>query len=306
MLAVGSLLALGVTSCSNPESDATAPRNASPGERLVVMSPSAAEMLEQLGLLDRVVAVGEYGPWPSPLAELPVAGGYATPNVEQVLALRADTVITVASEVAQDAHRKLEALGVEVLALDTSTHVGVFESLEQLGRAFDLNERAAEIHASLKDELAAIDAEAIGLPRPGVLFVVGRDPMYVAGPGSHVDGMIAQVGARNVAEELLAPYAQLSMEAVLEQMPDVIIDTSDNRAEASLGPIVGSWSRWPSIPAVGDGRVYRVHPSRLVIPGIRLPEMTRLMGRLIHPKRFGEPTAADFQPLESGDVGPPS
>jgi hypothetical protein len=37
-----------------------------------------------------------------------------------------------------------------------------------------------------------------------------------------------------------------------------------------------------------------VDPLRLVIPGPRLPQMTRLMGRLIHPEIFGEPSPEDF------------
>jgi iron complex transport system substrate-binding protein len=279
---------------------------ASTDARLVVMAPAAAEMLERLGLLDRVVAIGEYGPWPKSLRDLPVAGGYANPNIELVLDLRADTLITAESQAAGDAHRRLESLGVRVMALDTSTHEGVFRSLEELGSAFHREERAAEIVATLESELRTIEAEAADLPRRRVLFVVGRDPTFVAGPGSHIDRMIAEVGGLNVAGKLLAPYAQMSMEAVLEEMPEIIIDTSDNRPEAPLGRIVGSWSRWPSIPAVRDGRVYRVHPSRLVIPGVRLPEMTRRMGRLIHPEQFGEPDPADYLPLESEDGGPAS
>ena len=42
-------------------------------------------------------------------------------------------------------------------------------------------------------------------------------------------------------------------------------------------------------------RVYLVDPSRLVIPGIRLPEMTRLMGRLIQPEAFGQATDAELR-----------
>ena len=45
-------------------------------------------------------------------------------------------------------------------------------------------------------------------------------------------------------------------------------------------------------------------PIRLVIPGPRLPQMTRLMGRLIHPEIFGEPSAADFEALEGVDRAP--
>jgi ABC-type Fe3+-hydroxamate transport system substrate-binding protein len=88
------------------------------------------------------------------------------------------------------------------------------------------------------------------------------------------------------------------MEVILERAPEVIIDTSDNGEGALRGREAGPWSRWPFLPAVEQNRVYWVAPVRLVIPGPRLPQMTRLMGRLVHPEIFGEPSAEDFEALE--------
>ena len=43
-----------------------------------------------------------------------------------------------------------------------------------------------------------------------------------------------------------------------------------------------------------DDRVYWVDPSLLVIPGIRLPEMTLLMGKLVRPEVFGAPADGEL------------
>ena len=261
---------------------------------VVVMAPAAAEMLEALGLLNRVVGIAEFGPWPAEVAGLPSVGGYDSPNVEQVLGLGCDLLVTAASESAVAAHARLEGLGVPVLALDTSTHGGVFESLRQVGRVFHKEAGAAVVAREMRERLEALASLSSGLPERGVLFVVGRDPLYVAGPGSHIDEMIRRVGGRNVAHDALTPSQQVSLETILERKPDVIIDTSDNRPGASRGRRPGYWGRWSFLPAVRDDRVYAVEPARLVIPGIRLPEMTELMGRLIHPEAYGEPDEADL------------
>jgi ABC-type Fe3+-hydroxamate transport system substrate-binding protein len=109
-----------------------------------------------------------------------------------------------------------------------------------------------------------------------------------------------------VAHDALAPYQQLSIEAVLERAPEVIVDASDNRPGAPRGRLAGAWGRWDFLPAVRAERVYQVDPSRLVIPGLRLPEMARLMGELIHPESFGEAEPADFLARsDAGDVAPP-
>lgn len=252
------------------------------------MAPAAAGMLETLGAIDQVVGVGDYVTEPRSISGLPHVGAYDTPNVEQLLALRADLFLTTASESAHDAHRRLESFGITVLPLDTSTYDGVFTSLEQVGRALGRQERATELARSMRDQLQAIERRAAGADPRSVLFVVGRDPLFVAGPGSHADEMIALAGGTNVAHDSPSPYLQLSLEAALERMPDVIIDTSDNRPGATRGRQPGAWSRWQFLPAVRNDRVYHVDPQRLAIPGVRLPEMTLLMGRLIHPEIFGE------------------
>lgn len=254
------------------------------------MAPAAAEMLETLGAVDEVVGIGDFVTAPESITGLPRVGAYDAPNVEQLLELRTDLYLTVASEAARAAHARLEGFGITVVSLDTSTYEGVFTALEQVGRAVDRQERARETARAMRKQLQAIERIAAQAENRSVLFVVGREPLYVAGPGSHADEMISLAGGTNVAHDSPSPYLQMSLEAVLERMPEVIVDTSDNRPGAIRGRRIGSWGRWEFLPAVKNNRVYHVDPQRLAIPGVRLPEMTRLMGRLIHPETFGEAT----------------
>ncbi|NIM00511.1 MAG: ABC transporter substrate-binding protein [Acidobacteria bacterium] len=250
-------------------------------QRVVVFAPSAAEVLVALGLADRVVAVGSHGPWPEALAELESAGSFDRPDLERIVELESDLVLNTASVAAAGGHERLERLGVAVESLDTSTFAGVFSSLQRLGVVFDRESRAEEIATEIRHGLEQVRAATESLPRRSVLFVVGRDPLYVAGPGSHVDELIRLGAGTNVAHDATAPYQQFSVEAVLERRPEVIVDTSGD-AEY--------WARWPFLPAVRDGSVYRVEPDVLVIPGIRLPEMAHAMTELIHPGTFPQTT----------------
>jgi len=264
------------------------------GSRIIVMAPAAAEMLDAFDLADRVVGVGDFVSEASSYANLPRVGAYNAPSVERILELRADLFLTSASEAAATAHRRLESFGVHVVALDTSTYDGVLGAVSELGRLLEREAEARKLGRDIRDSLEKIRRTADGLTKRRVLFVVGRDPLYVAGPGSHVNEMIELVGGVNVLHDTSAPYQRASMEAVIERMPEVIIDTSSNRQGAPRGRLRGDWGRWEFLPAVQQERVYWVDPSRLVIPGIRLPEMTTLMGKLIHPEAFGEPSNAEL------------
>jgi ABC-type Fe3+-hydroxamate transport system substrate-binding protein len=298
-LLVGLLLYLLVAGCNGqPVPESPQPT----GYRIVSLAPAAAEMLEVLGRLDDMVGIGEFGPWPEGIEQLPVVGGYSSPNVEQVLTLDVDLLITAESQAGSPAHRRLEQLGVQVLALDTSTYEGIFESLIRLGEVLGLQTEAAAVVSDLQSALEAIEQRSAGLDKRSVLFVVGRDPLYIAGPGSHIDKMIALAGGQNVAHDAFSPYQQYSIETILERLPVVIIDTSDNRPGSPRGALAGSWDRWQFLPAVSASQVHHVDPAQLVIPGIRLPEMTERMGRFIHPEVFGNPTPADYGQPEIQDT----
>jgi iron complex transport system substrate-binding protein len=283
-------LSLSLAGCTNDGGAAS--RDDQAPQRIVVLAPAAAEMLEALGLLDRVVGIGQFGPWPGAISGLPAVGGYDSPNIERLLELRCDLLLTTSSEAGSGAEQQLRTIGVEVLALETATFDGVFDSLTRVGRLFGKEAEANGIASDLSLRLQALANRAEGLQERRVLFVVGRDPLYVAGPGSHIDEMIRMVGGVNVAGDAHSPYQQLSMEAALERVPDIIIDASDNRPAALRGRETGIWGRWDFLPAVREGRVYHIDPGKMVIPGLRLTEMTELMGQLIHPEVFGEQDAA--------------
>ena len=188
--------------------------------------------------------------------------------------------------------------------METNSYEGMLDSIVSIGKEVGREEEARAVAEGIRGEMDEIRALAGDAPPRRVVFVVDRDPVYVAGPGSHVDEMIRAVGGVNIAADAAADWQLLSMEVVFERAPEVIIDTSDNGDGALRGRQAGPWARWPFLPAVEQDRVYWVDPIRLVIPGPRLPQMTRLMGRLIHPEIFGEPSPEDFGALEGDGAAP--
>lgn len=262
------------------------------------MAPAAVEILLELGALDRVVAIGDFVLWPPTIQELPRIGPYDAPNEEMLLDLEVDTLITSYSEAAGGRLERLEKLGVKVLTLKLGTYEGVFDSLLQVGRFLGTEPRAQALALAIRERLDEIRKRAAGAPRRRVLAVVGQNPLYVAGPGSYLHEIISMVGGQNVAADALAPYQLVSLEAMLERQPEIIIDISDNRPGALRGQRLGSWGDWPFLPAVKQQQVYWVDPTRLMIPGPRLPEMATLVGKLIHPEIFGSLSPEEFLPMQ--------
>jgi iron complex transport system substrate-binding protein len=281
-------LVLALAACSRP-----APPPAG-GERLAVLAPAAAETLARLDAADRVVAVGDWVAWPPEIAARPKLGAYDEPSRERLLELGVDTLLTSASVAGRAGRDELERLGIRVVEIETDTFDGALRGIETVGALVGREDAAAALVADVRARVTAVEAAVAGAPRVRALVVVGREPLYVAGPGSHLDELVRLAGGENVAGDAGAPYALVSLEAMLARRPEVIVDTSENRPGAPRGALAGDWSRWPFLPAVAAGRVHFVDPDRLTIPGPRLGEMAERMGRFLHPERFGAPAPADY------------
>ncbi len=297
--ALGALAAL--AGCGRARVDAS-PSSRTPQtrpRRIAVLAPMAAETLAELGAGELVVAVGDWVGWPPELAARPKLGAYDAPSEERLLELRVDTLVTSASAAGRRERDEIARLGIRVVELDNATLDGTLEAIEAIGHLVARADAARALVARIRARLRAIELRAQGAPRRRVLIAVGRDPLYVAGPGSHFDQLVRLAGGENVAADLGAPYALGSEEALRARRPEVIIDSSDNRARALRGVVLGTWASWTGVPAVTERRVFHLDPVRLSIPGPRLGEMAELVAKLIHPERFGAPTAGELGALES-------
>ena len=242
--------------CHGPRQNAS---DGAPSERCqvraVVMAPSAAEAVAALGLDDCAVGVGDFVTWPTALAGRPKVGGHDAPNVERVLALGADVVFTVDGSAGRGAYSRLQQQGVRVARLQTSTFDGALDAIDLIGEELGRPTQAKALSGRIRATVAAVRLQAGGVPRRRVLLVVGHDPLYVAGPGSHLHYLAEVAGGANVAADLKTAYQLASLEAVLAKQPEVIIDVSDNRRHGPHGRHQGRWARFPFLPAVRDGRV---------------------------------------------------
>lgn len=264
-------------------------------ERVVVIAPAIAEMMESLDLDQYIVGRGQYGPWSQQLQSLPVVGGYNNPNAERVIDLQATIVINSYSQAAAHSHQALRQIGVEVIELDTSTIEGIYQSLKLLGERFHKEEMAESLLDDIKESLRQIKLMAKKAPRKSVLFVVGMEPLYVAGPESHIDYLISLVGGNNIIDVHKVSYQQISMETIIQHQPEIIIDTSSQKK--LYGQHLGDWQQWQTLPAVINNKVYHIDPSRLLLPGVHLQAMALLMGKLIQPELFGKPDEEDFHKI---------
>jgi iron complex transport system substrate-binding protein len=238
----------------------------------VTLSPSLTAILLALDARDAIAGVDEASAQSEPrVRDLPRVGGLFNPSLEAIVALRPTLVTLVPGAQQRELRERLEALGVEVLALPNISFPDVLGSISLLGRHVGRDAAArARVEAIQKAWDGAL-AAAAHAPRVRAVLVLQREPLYVVGRGSFLDSMLDAAGAENLAREFGEVYPRVSIEWLIAAAPDLILDAADPAAEAQA-----HWSRWPSLPAVANGRIAALDHA-VTIPG---PYLDRSLAEL--------------------------
>jgi len=252
--------------------------------RIVSLAPSVTEMLFALGLEDGLVGVTDYCDYPPAAKRIERIGGFRSPNVERLLALKPDLAIASGLD-RTDAVQALRGAGVGVLDLRIRNFEEMFEALRDIGRATGRLDRAAEVVAAMQADLSAVAARYAAVPverRPRVFVEIWYNPMTTAGGASFLDDLITRAGGVNVAHDLAQEHPRVNPEQVIAWNPDVIVVCYMARGGASASAMAGRIG-WADIAAVRQGRVIGDIPSdHLLRPGPRLVEGVKILSRRLY------------------------
>lgn len=239
-----------------------------PRQRVVSLVPSLTETVVALGGAPQLVGRTRFDEHPA-IAAVPSVGGTVNPDVEAILEKRPDLVISWADADARALSERFESFGIPVYAArarslaDFERHALALGAL--LGRAGAAVELVAHVRARLDDVRVEVSEET----RPKVLFVVWPKPLITTGRGTFADELIRTVGARGLFDDLEDPWPTVSMEAVLERKPDVVIVASEH-ARGLVPHWIENDPVWRTLDAVRLGRVHLVDADVFNRPGPRM------------------------------------
>lgn len=260
---------------------------ARPPVRIVSLAPNITEMLYAIGVGDQVVGVTVNCDYP-PEARAKPKVGYTQPNLEAILALQPDLVLTPSEYVRADVLGKLEHLKVPTFVLAARTMEDIPSHLQTLGRMLGKPAPADQLASELRQRIAEVRSRTEGRPRPRLLYVLNSEPLITVGPGSYIHQLIELAGGANVAAGAAAPYPRLSIEAVLKADPEWILFPVGS-AEGIPEGEQQRWHRWATVSAVKHERFHRIPSDLLNRPGPRIVDGLELLARTLHPEAFATP-----------------
>jgi iron complex transport system substrate-binding protein len=262
-----------------------------PAARIISLVPALTEMLFAIGAGSQVAAVSSFDDYPPETKRLPRVGALLDPDVERILALRPDLVLTYGSQ--NTLTGQLTSAGIRVFSYRHGGLETVLDTLNDLGAATGRSVAAARIVGDLRRQLDTVRARVRGRPRPRVLLVFGREPqslrqLYVSGGAGFLHEMLEIAGGTNVFADIARESVQPSSETLLARAPDVILELHGTRMIAGTDAVRERdvWSSLAAIPAVKNGRIHFLNGGHLTVPGPRVGLATDAIARTLHPEAF--------------------
>jgi iron complex transport system substrate-binding protein len=257
------------------------PRPATPPRRVVVLAPSLTDVVLGLGLRDRLVGVTSHDDAPE-VSGVARIGGFLDPNPEAILGLRPDLVLWMTDGGALAAVRRLAELSrasarpFPILALDVVSVADVLATPRAVGEALGAPEAGRRLSEELAASVDRVRRRAAGLAPRRVLFVVGREPLVVAGPGSFPDELLRIAGCTNVVGGD-RPWPIYPLEKAVASGADVLVDGATREPPEGI-------RRLAAIPAVRRGAVLRLENDDLLRPGPRMIRGLEALFLGLHPE----------------------
>lgn len=229
-------------------------------KRIVSLSPAVTEIVFALGKGDLLVGRTDFCQYPAEVENIESVGGISNLNIEKILALQPDLVIS-GSMIPQKSAEHLMSLGVPlVCVIEKNRFDGLYENIAKIGQLVGQSETADSLIDKLKHEIDDNQtqyAENSNSERPSVYYVVGfgAGGNFTAGGDTFINDLIAMAGGRNIAAGVQG--WSYSLEALMDQNPDyIIIRREDSATFCNTKP-------YTRLDAVKQGRVIAIESATI-------------------------------------------
>ena len=239
-----------------------------PPSRIVCLTEETVETLYLLGEQDRIVGISGYVVRPPQARrEKPRVSAFSSANVDKIVALKPDLVLTF-SDLQADIVADLVRRGLNVHAFNQRTVAGILDMVRMLGAMVDASEKAQQLVETFETGLAEARSRVVRLPkRPRAFFEEWDDPL-ISGIG-WVSELIEIAGGIDIFADRRNQGAArdriVIAEEVVAREPDLIIGSwcgKKFRPER-----VGARNGFDRIPAVRNGDLYEIKSSLILQPG---------------------------------------
>ena len=261
----------------------------SPAQKIVSLAPSNTEILFAIKAGAQVIGRDEFSDYPSEAKKLPSVGGsMGNYDMEKIASLKPDLVLASSLNTPEQV-QTLEQLGLIVFYLANPVDInGLYTNLQIAGKLTGHDQDSSALVESLKTRMDVVTARLINVTeKPLVYYELDATDAarpWTPGPNTLLTQMIRLAGGRSIGDSLTSDYAQISLETLLTQNPDIIL--LGDAAYGTSAEQVASRAGWGDLKAVKDNQIFSFDDNLVSRPGPRLLEGLEALAKILHPEIF--------------------
>ena len=241
--------------------------NDGPARRVVTLAPHLAEIMFDIGAGEQLVGVSAWSDYPPEVLDLPRVGDAFAIDQERLALLQPDLLLVWESGLPAHAVDELRQRGYRVETIRTRSLADIAAAMRRIGDLTGNRQGAARAAQRFIDVFESLAGRYRGADSIDVFFQVSARPLYTVNREHFVSEIIAVCGGRNVFEDVSDFAPSVSVEAVLERDPEMLL------AGANLGEdAFADWARWQELAANRHGNHFLLPDDTVVRPSPRLAQ----------------------------------
>jgi len=248
-----------------------------PVRRIITLAPHLTELVFAAGAGDRLVGVVEYSDYPPEAGALPQIGDAFRFDYETIAALKPDLLLAWQSGTPVAAVDRLTDLGYRVVSLEPGRLDTIAEQLRFIGQIADSLPAATIAADEYDQELEKLRNRYRDAATLSVFYQISWQPLFTINKHHVIGEAIEICGGRNVFANLNELSPAITLEAVLDRAPQVIIASRFDSRKDSIATELAGWSEWTNIPAVRDGNLFLLGVDQMVRPSTRILDGIRVL-----------------------------
>lgn len=224
-------------------------------QRIIALAPHIVELLYAIGAGDQIIATSAFSDYPEQASSIPRIGNYSQLQMERIVAMKPDIIISWRRGNPAADLEKLIQLGFNLVDSSPNKLEDVAVELISLGRLTDHESVARTIADAYLDRLLKLRRRYDRVSDVRVFYELWSRPLTTIANQSWLQQQLDVCRAQNPFAQAVGDYPQVSLEQVLSIQPEIVIQPQSptDRNKDAL-----NWRLWPSVPAVKNNLI--IHP----------------------------------------------
>lgn len=236
--------------------------------RVVTLAPHLAELVCAAGACAQLVGVVKYSDYPAEVLARPQIGDAHAVNVEAVLALKPDLVLSWDGGTPEQIVAQLRRVGLRVEAVRVRSLDDVGLALLRVGALLGTEDASCAAEHAFRDRIAALRARYANAAALNAMYQIEVEPIFTVNGDSPISEALALCGARNIFSDYKRLAGPVGRESVIAANPDAIVFGRRDGGAA----IRASWQAFPAMRAVRANNLIEIDADKLARATPRMAE----------------------------------